>query len=341
MHEGGLAVRKTSGRSFRPILPWPKDNRLGLDIVRRQDLGALGAGILDAAIRSRLPRFGCRPAIAIASAAIAKFRSHMRVLGPADHTSAKWRWVGDPELIEAAQDHAAGKIGNEAVMSGVRRRWGKRDLTQALEIILPHQSQYPLVISLQAFALQESGDPPVAVVAMLNCQALNGIAQPSLFLTWRRQLPVSIVPGATDAGELAHSLDPDIALRAKRHHRLEMAVADAPRATITTRSSNRRTNSSRTKMAPTIGALNAVARPAPAPAASNTLQSGQPRRNSLPIRCAMAAAIWTLGPSRPSASPEPIASTPATNFTGMIRNGACGSSSFRTASTCGMPLPDA
>jgi hypothetical protein len=89
------------------------------------------------------------------------------------------------------------------------------------------------------------------------------------------------------------------------------------------------------------GALNAVARPAPAPAASNTLQSGQPRRNSLPTRCPMVAAIWMVGPSRPSASPEPIASTPAMNFTGMMRNGACGSSSFSTASTCGMPLPDA
>jgi hypothetical protein len=120
-----------------------------------------------------------------------------------------------------------------------------------------------------------------------------------------------------------------------------MAVADAPSAAIATRSSYRRTSSSRTKMARAIGALNAVARPAPEPAASSTLQSGQPRRNSLPTRCPMVAAIWTVGPSWPSASPEPIANTPPTNFTGMMRNGACGSSSLRTASTCGMPLPDA
>jgi hypothetical protein len=44
-------------------------------------------------------------------------------------------------------------------------------------------------------------------------------------------------------------------------------------------------------MAPAIGALKAVARPAPAPAASNTLQSGQPRRNVLPTRRPMVAAI--------------------------------------------------
>ncbi len=94
-------------------------------------------------------------------------------------------------------------------------------------------------------------------------------------------------------------------------------------------------------MAPAIGALKAVARPAPAPAASNTLQSGQLRWNTFPKRRAMLAPIWTLGPSRPSASPDPMANTPPTNFTGMTRNGACGSSPFNTASTRGIPLPDA
>src|SRR5271166_931067 len=61
----------------------------------------------------------------------------------------------------------------------------------------------------------------------------------------------------------------------------------------------------------------------------------------LPKRWAMLAPIWTLGPSRPSASPDPMADTPPTNFTGMTRNGACGSSPFNTASTRGIPLPDA
>ena len=39
--------------------------------------------------------------------------------------------------------------------------------------------------------------------------------------------------------------------------------------------------------------------------------------------------------------PTPIASAPPTNFTGMMRNGACGNCPLRTASTCGMPLPTA
>ena len=120
-----------------------------------------------------------------------------------------------------------------------------------------------------------------------------------------------------------------------------MALADAPSAAIAIRNSNRRTNSSSTKMAPAIGALNAVARPAPAPAASNTRQSGQSRRKVLPTRWPKVAAMCTLGPSRPSASPAPIASAPPMNFTGMTRNGACGNCSLRTASTCGMPLPAA
>src|SRR3984885_1078460 len=107
------------------------------------------------------------------------------------------------------------------------------------------------------------------------------------------------------------------------------------------RDSKRRTSSSRTKIAPAIGALNAVARPAPAPAARSTLQSGQLQPNSFPIRGAMGAPLGTLGPSRPSASPAPIASTPPTNFTGMMRDGGSGSSPLNTASTWGVPLPDA
>ena len=75
--------------------------------------------------------------------------------------------------------------------------------------------------------------------------------------------------------------------------------------------------------------------------AIRTLQSSQSRRKSRPTTWAIAAPICTLGPSRPSASPEPMASTPPKNFTSSNRGGGGGSSSPRTASTCGMPLPDA
>ena len=129
-----------------------------------------------------------------------------------------------------------------------------------------------------------------------------------------------------------------------------MAPADAPKVTMVIRVSKRRTSSSSTKTAPPMGALNAVARPAPAPAARSIWQSSSWRRKSFPTRWAVLAPICTIGPSRPSARPEPIASTPPTNFTdirrytaftGIRRYCARGSSPLSTASTWGMPLPDA
>jgi hypothetical protein len=49
-------------------------------------------------------------------------------------------------------------------------------LAQAQQVVLTHQAQHPLVIGLPAFTPQESANPSVAVVAMLEGQALNGIA---------------------------------------------------------------------------------------------------------------------------------------------------------------------
>ena len=105
---------------------------------------------------------------------------------------------------------------------------------------------------------------------------------------------------------------------------IEAAHAAAPkwgRTAVAERVSNRRSNSSRTNTAPAIGALKAVASPAPAPAANKTRESSSPR---LKIRATMSAIegpICTLGPSRPSASPDPIASTPPTNLTNALRMG--------------------
>ena len=105
------------------------------------------------------------------------------------------------------------------------------------------------------------------------------------------------------------------------------------------RKSNRPTNSSRTKTAPAIGALNAVARPAPAPAARSALHSTWLRRNTLPTNSERLAPICTVGPSRPSARPVPKASKPPRNLTTMMRKGLPDDLPSNAASICGMPLP--
>ena len=143
------------------------------------------------------------------------------------------------------------------------------------------------------------------------------------------------MPGAAMGATVKSRLSPS-SVRATA-----IAVAEAPSAAMAMRVSKRRTNSSSTKMAPAIGALKAVARPAPAPAASSMRQSSQSQRNHLPTRWASVAPIWTLGPSRPRARPPPMASVPPTNLTGMRRKVACFASPASTASTWGMPLPDA
>jgi hypothetical protein len=51
-------------------------------------------------------------------------------------------------------------------------RWHKRGLAQAQKVVLAHQTQHPLLIGLPAFTPHESADPSVAVVAMLEGQAL-------------------------------------------------------------------------------------------------------------------------------------------------------------------------
>ena len=85
--------------------------------------------------------------------------------------------IGPPELIEAVEHDTTDKIGNDApVVARVR------GLAQAQKGVLAHQAQPPLVIGLPTFTPQESADPSVAVVAMLEGQALNGVAQPRLLL---------------------------------------------------------------------------------------------------------------------------------------------------------------
>ena len=107
------------------------------------------------------------------------------------------------------------------------------------------------------------------------------------------------------------------------------------------RRSNRLTSSSSTNTPPAIGALNAVASPAAAPAATRMRTSARFRRSAAPTMMAMLPPICTDGPSRPKARPDPMASSPPTYLIGRIRKRPGSVRPSTTASTRGMPLPSA
>ena len=98
-----------------------------------------------------------------------------------------------------------------------------------------------------------------------------------------------------------------------------MAAVHAVAVATTVRVSKRCSISSKTKSMPPIGALNAVARPAPAPAASSAGHCSRTIRTRVAIIDPSAAPICTVGPSRPSASPPPMARMPPKNLTGITR----------------------
>ncbi len=119
------------------------------------------------------------------------------------------------------------------------------------------------------------------------------------------------------------------------------ATVQAISAAVNTIGVKSRCSSSSTKVTPASGALKAAASPAPAPAAIRVRR----RCGRARVSCATAAPrlppICTLGPSRPSGSPDPIASSPPTNLTGSTRGQGKKRSRCSTALSCGMPLPEA
>src|SRR5215210_4633809 len=67
------------------------------------------------------------------------------------------------------------------------------------------------------------------------------------------------------------------------------------------------------------GALNATSSPAPPRAVCTILTSESGNRARRAASAPIAAPMWTVGPSRPSTSPEPMLNTPPTNFAGTTR----------------------
>ena len=98
------------------------------------------------------------------------------------------------------------------------------------------------------------------------------------------------------------------------------AVTAAMSVAVNTVGAKSRCTSSSTKTSPESGALNAAARPAPAPAAMSVWRSRAVQPNHLLTTCPSAPPIWMVGPSRPRASPLPMPATPPTNLTARMRS---------------------
>jgi len=81
--------------------------------------------------------------------------------------------------------------------------------------------------------------------------------------------------------------------------------------------------SSIANITPPIGVLKVAAMPAPAPAATSVMRCHDAMRTNCPSVEPMAAPIWMIGPSRPTAAPVPIESAEASDLitatTGRIR----------------------
>ncbi len=121
----------------------------------------------------------------------------------------------------------------------------------------------------------------------------------------------------------------------------QIAIEAAARVATNSQGVKLLVSSSKTNTDPPMGALKATARPAPAPAASITFRSSSCRTTKRPTKEPSEAPICTVGPSRPSARPDPIASKPPKNLIRTIECGAGFTSPLNTASTLWTPLPSA
>ena len=98
-------------------------------------------------------------------------------------------------------------------------------------------------------------------------------------------------------------------------------------------------SSSRLNMAPARGAPNAAERPAPAPHVIRRRSSVSRRWPALATPLPTIEPSWMLGPSRPSASPPPIASAHPAILQAITRHQHMSFCPLSSASTCGIPDP--
>ncbi len=98
--------------------------------------------------------------------------------------------------------------------------------------------------------------------------------------------------------------------------------------------------SSKQKITPASGALNAAAKPAPEPAVKRNLSSVRGRDHNRLHHCPTQEPNCTLGPSRPRDMPAPMPSTPPMNFSDSTLCAFMRMRPSKIPFTCGMPLPE-
>ena len=177
---------------------------------------------------------------------------------------------------------------------------------QTQQIVPAHQAQHPLVVHRKALATQQRGDPAVPIVRMPQCQTLDRITHRGLFLARCRRAPMAVVPGPAHAGQRAHPLNREFALRQGGRHRLDDFVdpvtpgpALGRRAPLTCRKACRKKSSS-TCCWPTLRSSAAIR-----PRAASSSPPAAPGREPGPVVEAHPSDLrGRPGPRRASGPPE-------------------------------------
>jgi hypothetical protein len=160
----------------------------------------------------RLPRLGLRVLIAISRAATARlarkcFSDAQPITRRLNASSRTARKTG--------QHRATRQVRHDPpVMARVGRHRHERALAQT-QIVLSHQPQDPFVVGHKALATQLRRNPPIAIAAVRQRHALNGVTHSRLFLARRRCTPAPVVAGAAEPRQHTHPLDRELASRAR------------------------------------------------------------------------------------------------------------------------------
>ena len=116
--------------------------------------------------------------------------------------------VGDPYLIDARGDKPARQIGDDLVTVPAHRRARDERLeAQAQEVVEPHQPAHPLGVDDDPFAPQLLGDAPVSVVAVLQGDALDRIAQIGVLAPRLVGSETAVIAGPRQLRDLAQMLN--------------------------------------------------------------------------------------------------------------------------------------